>query len=165
MPRPPGSQTMETVSAPTGANQRRAHGKTRSEDVSPEGATPLDQTRDSTTRLARLGPSNGRWNGGERITHHGYVMIFVGVEHPLADVKGYAYLHLLVWAAAGRPLPGPDEELHHQDDRKTYNRLNNLEVITTAEHARRHAATKPRDGRGRFAGTPATREAVTPCAG
>lgn len=151
MPRPRGSPTKKAVSAP-GANQKHAHGPTRSEEVSipVQGATPRDQTRDSTT-LARFGPSNGRWNGGERITHHGYLMLFVGREHPLADVKGYAYAHSLVWAAAGRPLPGPGEELHHKDDRKTHNRLDNLEVVTTAEHARRHAATKPRDGRGRFA--------------
>lgn len=148
----PESLTKETVSAPLVGAERRAHGQTRSEEAHPEGHTPLDQTRDSTTRLARLGPSNGRWNGGERITHHGYPMLFVGIEHPLADVKGYAYVHLLVWAAAGRPLPGPGEELHHRDDQKTYNRLNNLEVITTAEHARIHAARKARDRHGRFAG-------------
>lgn len=138
---PRGSPDGKATSAPTVGSQERAGGPARSED----------QTRDSTTPLARLGPSNGRWRGGERITHHGYVMIYVGVEHPLADIRGYAYLHALVWAAAGRPLPGRGEELHHRDDRKTYNRLSNLEVITTAEHARRHASTKPRDGRGRFA--------------
>lgn len=157
---PRGSPTREAVSMSTGANQSHAHGPARSQEaLSPRGGASGDQTRDSTTPQARLGPSNGRWNGGERITHHGYVMIYVGREHPLADVRGYAYLHLLVWIAAGYPPPGPGEELHHRDDRKTYNRLSNLEVISTAEHARRHAATKPRDGRGRFSGV-AMREVV-----
>lgn len=136
---------MKAVSAPEVGRQKRAHGPARSQDV----RTSEDQTRDSTTANARLGPSNGNWRGGERITRHGYVMVNVGREHPLADVKGFAYLHLLVWVAAGNAPPGPGEELHHRDDRKTYNRLSNLEVITTAEHARMHAATKPRV-QGRF---------------
>lgn len=113
--------------------------------------SPATATTDhpATHPNARLGPANGQWRGGERISSHGYVMIFVGQEHPLADVRGYAYLHSLVWAAAGRAMPGPGEELHHDDDQKQHNRLSNLGVITTAEHARHHAKEKPRM-RGRF---------------
>ena len=61
--------------------------------------------------------------------------------------------------AAGRPMPGPDELLHHKSEDKTDNRLDNLELITRADHSRMHAATQPRQ-RGRFA-----RQEVAPCAG
>lgn len=146
---PRGSPTGKVAaSVPTGANQKHAHGQTQPTDVS----TPKGQTRDSSTRGRRRdlrGPGNPNWRGGIRTSYHGYAMLFVGHEHPLADSKGYAYIHLLVWVSAGRPKPGPGEELHHVDRCTGYNRLNNIEVITTAEHARHHAKEKPRV-RGRF---------------
>lgn len=111
--------------------------------------TPRMLLTDAPHPNARCGPTNGNWRGGERTTHHGYAQVFVGYEHPLADVRGYAYLHALVWVSAGNEPPPPGHELHHKDDCKQHNRLSNLEVITTAEHSRRHAAEKPRV-RGRF---------------
>lgn len=146
---PRGGRTGKTTSAPKVGSHTRAGGQARSED----------QCRDSTTPNARLGPSNGNWRGGERVTHHGYRMTYVGVEHPLSDAKGYAYTHLLVWVAAGNEPPGPGEELHHCDGRKTYNRLSNLEMKTAAEHSRLHLVGRERDERGRFLA--AEREAAT----
>lgn len=114
---------------------------------------------------ARPGAQNGRWKGGERIpTSHGYVRVRVGQAHPLADSEGYAYEHLIVWLAAGRPMPGPAELLHHKSEDKTDNRLGNLELITRAEHSRMHAAKQLRQ-RGRFARQEAAERAVVPCAG
>lgn len=111
---------------------------------------------------ARPGAQNGRWRGGERIpTSHGYVRVRVGVEHPLADSEGFAYEHLVIWLAAGRAMPGPDELIHHKSEDKTDNRLGNLELITRAEHSRMHAAKQLRQ-RGRFARAETVTQAVAP---
>lgn len=91
-----------------------------------------------------------RWNRAIR-SSDGYVKVRVGTNHPLADPMGYAYEHLLVWAAAQKRLPRTDELLHHRDDDKTNNRLGNLELMTRSEHARLHADKRTRDTGGRFA--------------
>lgn len=96
------------------------------------------------------GSANGRWNEDRIISEHGYVKVRVGVEHPLADPNGYAYEHLIVWAAAGRELPKDDELLHHKSEDKTDNRLRNLELITRSGHATHHNAERGRNGRGQF---------------
>lgn len=38
------------------------------------------------------GASNPNWKGGRTIASNGYVLIKVGKEHHLADVRGYAYV-------------------------------------------------------------------------
>lgn len=97
------------------------------------------------------GSNHHRWNDGPMISEDGYVKVRVGVDHPLADPKGYAYEHLVVWRAAGKPLPKPRELLHHKNEDKTDNRLDNLELITRKRHGELHAAESERDQRGRFA--------------
>jgi HNH endonuclease len=77
------------------------------------------------------------------ITEHGYVLIFVGKEHRLADVRGYAYEHRLVMEKKlGRRLRR-NEVVHHLDENKRNNSPSNLEVMTKAQHVREH---KPRLG-------------------
>ena len=39
---------------------------------------------------------NPNWRGGKVKTQHGYILIRVGVGHPLADCRGYAYEHRVV---------------------------------------------------------------------
>jgi hypothetical protein len=46
------------------------------------------------------GVKNGNWKGGRVIDPRGYVLIRVGIGHPLADCRGYAYEHRLVASAA-----------------------------------------------------------------
>jgi hypothetical protein len=86
----------------------------------------------------KSGPDHPRWNDDRHLTHEGHVKVRVGKDHPLADPNGYAYEHLLIWVAAGRPRPGPGELLHHANEVKTDNRLSNLELLTRAAHAREH---------------------------
>ena len=81
---------------------------------------------------------------------HGYIKVRVGRTHPLADANGYAYEHLMVWVSAGNPKPGPNEVLHHVNHDQTDNRLENLRLMTTGQHAQEHNRTRPRDARGRF---------------
>lgn len=85
------------------------------------------------------GPANGNWKGGRSTTSHGYVLVRVGKEHPLADVRGYAYEHRLVGQSTlGRPLL-PGEEIHHRDKVRSNNQPGNLAVeASRAEHMLHH---------------------------
>ncbi len=66
----------------------------------------------------------------------GYVLIKVGVDHHLADVRGYAYEHRLVMdEKIGRRLK-PREIVHHIDGNKTNNSFNNLDVVASVAHHR-----------------------------
>ena len=96
------------------------------------------------------GSANARWNRDARLlSSHGYVLIRVGTEHPLAFGNGYAYEHMLVWIAAYGPLAA-GETLHHKSKDKTDNRLSNLEKLTRSEHGRHHAEERDRDALGMF---------------
>jgi hypothetical protein len=61
--------------------------------------------------------------------------------HPKANVKGLYPLHrVLVENSIGRLL-SRDEQVHHVNEDKDDNRVENLAIMTTAEHARLHART------------------------
>ena len=96
------------------------------------------------------GSKHHRWNQQRIISEQGYVKIRVGIGHPLADPNGYAYEHLIVWAAAGMPLPDADELIHHIDSDRTNNRIDNLQKMTRSEHGKHHIAERKRDTAGRL---------------
>lgn len=96
------------------------------------------------------GPKHPRWSDEKIISDEGYVKVRVGCEHPLADPNGYAYEHLVVWASAGNPLPGPGELLHHKDENRQNNRIGNLELKTRSAHGSAHIASRERDTLGRL---------------
>lgn len=98
------------------------------------------------------GPKNPNWRGGRSVASSGYVLIRVGVGHPLADVRGYAYEHRLVAERKlGRPL-AKGEHVHHVDGNKRNNAPANLEVLTVAEHRAEHRV--PRKAALRLPGEP-----------
>lgn len=82
---------------------------------------------------------SANWKGGKTVTSHGYVLVWVGKDHPLADVRGYAYEHRLVAAEKeGRDLDSK-EHVHHKDEDTTNNDPSNLEVKTSAaQHKLEH---------------------------
>lgn len=100
------------------------------------------------------GEKNGKWRGGRHLTSHGYVALRVPPEHPHAwgahpTVK-YAYEHIIVMEAhLGRAL-GDDEIVHHRNEDKRDNSIDNLEVLTVAAHMREHSERRGRDVLGRF---------------
>lgn len=82
------------------------------------------------------GNKNPFWKGGRTVTPHGYVLIRVGVDHPLADCRGYAYEHRLVASAMlGRTIK-PHEQVHHLDGNRRNNSPDNLEVMQSIAHHR-----------------------------
>jgi hypothetical protein len=81
---------------------------------------------------------NSQWKGGRSVASNGYVLIKVGIDHHLADVRGYAYEHRLVAEAKlGRKL-APGEVPHHIDGNRANNHPDNLEIVTRAEHGVHH---------------------------
>lgn len=75
------------------------------------------------------------------VASNGYILVRVGKNHPLADVRGYAYEHRVVAEEKiGRSLLD-NEHVHHVDENKQNNSPENLEVLTTQEHRFQHRKT------------------------
>lgn len=71
-------------------------------------------------------------------TEHGYILVYVGKGHHLADVQGRAYEHRLVMEKKlGRRLES-GELVHHKDENPANNHPDNLEVSTRASHIKHH---------------------------
>ncbi|MDN7511982.1 HNH endonuclease [Burkholderia multivorans] len=47
------------------------------------------------------------------------------------------YLHRAMWIDAHGPIP-EGHEVHHKDEDKTHNCLNNFELLTSSEHGKKH---------------------------
>lgn len=100
------------------------------------------------------GDRNAKWRGGRFMTSHGYVAVRVAPDHlhawgHHANVK-YAYEHILVMEShLGRHLK-PKEIVHHKNENKADNRIENLELMTSSAHMKEHAASRGRDTLGRF---------------
>lgn len=78
------------------------------------------------------------YRGGRQVTPSGYVRIFVGKGHHLANTKGFAYEHRLVAEQTlGRRLTR-SEIVHHVNGSKTDNRPENLVIMSQSEHVRLH---------------------------
>ncbi len=78
------------------------------------------------------------WKGGKRISGNGYVEIFLP-EHHRARKNGYVFEHILVVELWLKRHLKPNEQVHHVNKIKTDNRIENLQVVDIAEHARLHA--------------------------
>jgi len=91
------------------------------------------------------GKRNGNWKGGRSIASNGYVLLRVGKDHHLADVRGYAYEHRVVAEKKlGRRLRD-GEVVHHRDGDQRNNDPDNLEVVAShAHHAVHHRAEESR---------------------
>lgn len=79
-----------------------------------------------------------KWSEEKMIASTGYTKVRVGKTHPLADPNGYAYEHLVIWCAAGLARPTSGQLIHHKNENKTDNRIENLELKRRPEHSAGH---------------------------
>ena len=93
-----------------------------------------------------------KWNNDRITSTEGYTKVRVGVGHPLADPNGYAYEHILVWVSAGNQRPQKGEIVHHVNENKDDNRIENLKLMTRSVHNAHHNEDKQRDECGKFVG-------------
>lgn len=83
------------------------------------------------------GSNNFRWNGGQTVDRYGYTKVF-DKDNPMSDSKGYVYLHRLIFSkSVGRVLL-KNEWVHHKNENKRDNRLENLELMTEKQHKTYH---------------------------
>lgn len=95
---------------------------------------------------ALSGESNPNWSGGRSIDPtDGYVRIHMP-GHPMASPNGYVREHRLVMSEhLGRMLE-PSEVIHHINGDRTDNRIENLDLMSQAEHMRlEHTGRKRSD--------------------
>lgn len=90
----------------------------------------------------RSGEKHPRWKGGRRKSSWGYILVFAPL-HPLVTNQGCVFEHrLIAEKALGRFLTAT-EVIHHLNEIRDDNRLENLYLCKdTAEHMRIHALQK-----------------------
>jgi hypothetical protein len=93
------------------------------------------------------GSKHPRWNPSAMRDKQGYRLLRVGI-HPWADPNGYIREHVLVVCSAiGRQL-AEGEVIHHSNGDLLDNRLENLELMSRAEHNHIHLPERdPETGR------------------
>lgn len=95
---------------------------------------------DGVRRMAesRTGKKHFNWKGGKIRTPYGYIKCW-RKGHPKADSKGYVVEHILVMEKKiGRHLT-KEEVVHHENEIKDDNRIENLRLFkNTGEHSRYH---------------------------
>jgi hypothetical protein len=80
---------------------------------------------------------NHKWKGGKR-NHQGYVEIMIP-DHPYANECGYVYEHRhVIEQHIGRFLES-NEVVHHINEIKNDNRIENLQLLSNEEHVRLHS--------------------------
>ncbi len=84
------------------------------------------------------GENNSRWKGGVHKRHDGYILIRKGIISKSSKGARYVLKHRLVMEEhLKRPLL-KTEIVHHKNGNRSDNRIENLEIMTQARHAKIH---------------------------
>jgi hypothetical protein len=86
------------------------------------------------------GSANHRWRGGRWIHKTGYVFV-AAADHPTANRDGYVLEHRYVMEKHLGRILAKNEHVHHINGVKSDNDLNNLVVLTKAEHHQLHGGS------------------------
>lgn len=79
------------------------------------------------------GYKNANWRGGKRTDKDGYILIH-SPYHPFRDGNSYVREHRLIMECFIRRFVVPSEVVHHKNNIKHDNRIENLELMTKVEH-------------------------------
>lgn len=118
---------------------KQGGGKYCSIDCSVENLHSLPRTKEWRTRISaaqkgragRAGPDNGGWKGGRYAASDGYIYRLIAPCVYMTEHRALMQEHL------GRKLKH-DEVVHHINENKSDNRIQNLQVLTRSEHAKIH---------------------------
>lgn len=73
-----------------------------------------------------------------------YIMVVAPPEYPGKKYRGkYVYEHTLTWWKHTGTVPVPGEVVHHKNEDKHDNRIDNLEKKTGTQHTKEHALESP----------------------
>jgi len=106
--------------------------------------TPIYKNCESCRRKyykGRSGDKHPLWRGGRSLTRNGYILVFLHKEdffRPMANSKGYVMEHRLIMAKHLGRLLQVWEVVHHINEIKDDNRLENLQLATASEHDSYH---------------------------
>ena len=87
---------------------------------------------------SKAGAANPNWKGGRFVDNDGYVRSTGQRGHPRANTTGQVYEHILVMEESLGRFVGTDEVVHHINEDRADNRLENLELKTVLEHRKHH---------------------------
>ena len=95
------------------------------------------------------GSSNPRWNNGIYIERGGYICIRKPT-HPHATKRGYVLQHRLVYEEFYKCCVLPWIHVHHINENKIDNRIENLILMSESDHHTHHTKNIKRNSLGRF---------------
>ena len=99
--------------------------------------------------MSKIESKNPMWKGG-RYMAEGYIHIYKP-DHPFAR-DGYVLEHRLVMEKhLGRYLT-EEEHIHHKNENRSDNRIENLELTDLASHTRYHRLLEIKNGKKLFGG-------------
>lgn len=86
-------------------------------------------------RIKTLGGHASNWKGGRHINSKGYVRVWIGPG------SKYMFEHHSVWISSNGPIPN-GSVIHHLDENKQNNKIENLQCITKVEHDKMNPGIK-----------------------
>jgi hypothetical protein len=117
---------------------------------------------DKNPNYGNRGSSNPNWKSDEKISVYGYRLIRMP-EHPFANCDGFVFEHRLIAerdlltkdtavTINGKQYLSPDYIVHHKDENRLNNSIDNLEIMKAGDHVSMHNKANPRDrdALGRF---------------
>jgi hypothetical protein len=86
----------------------------------------------------------GTFKGGRLIDPHGYIIILYDKKHLRADRDGYVREHILIYEDYHQCCMLDWGIIHHKDENRQNNSIDNLEGMTRGQHNTIHKKGKPR---------------------